>query len=585
MHNKSKRVIIIGSGIAGLTVAMELAERNFQVELYEAEAFLGGKCFSYSQTKVKNGLSQLLYGEHGFRFFLASYYHLFDTMKRIPLDGDKEQQTTFHNLSVIQEMTLGENTYGRGVQEDYRINVPIQLAQLFLTSEERAHQEFGDLVWEEMLFEKLEKFMPKTEIMDWARVLQLLQATKTDIACAACMLKIYTRAIQDPRTYILNGPTNDTFIKPWIAHLKKLGVKIFPEHKLTTVNVKDEIVENLIFTHHEREIKVSADIYLLGTSLTVTQSFIQSNKQLQTSLLLKVLNLKSAWMSGIQFFLKEGIDFPNGHIGLERSPWALSLVQQTTYWTSNYTHKLNQGGIGSILSVVISDFNTPGILYHKSAKNCTKEELIEEINHQIKTFSPAIINQAFQKTRIIDYLIDPFLSFNDKVITNKSPLFINTVGSWKNRPSPKTGIDNLFIAGDYIQTRTDVASMESANEAGKLATNHILTFFNSNSKKCQLHHGDKTTISSSIAFLLKLDQILFTNGFKHPFEYFSNRTQRILKKNIGLIVETQLQNLSSNISYTTYPKVFLTAGIDILSNPILRKGFFKLIRQYIKGLI
>ena len=43
-----------------------------------------------------------------------------------------------------------------------------------------------------------------------------------------------------------------------------------------------------------------------------------------------------------------------------------------------------------------------------------------------------------------------------------APLYINTVGSWTNRPRVDSGIPNLFFAGDYVKAHVDLACMEGA---------------------------------------------------------------------------------------------------------------------------
>ena len=42
----AKKVAILGGGVAGLTAAHELADRGFQVEIYEKGLQLGGKAKS-----------------------------------------------------------------------------------------------------------------------------------------------------------------------------------------------------------------------------------------------------------------------------------------------------------------------------------------------------------------------------------------------------------------------------------------------------------------------------------------------------------------------------------------------------------
>ena len=73
-------VAVLGGGVGGLSAAHELAERGFDVTVYEKRARPGGKARSYP---TPEGFP----AEHGFRFFPAFYRHLPDTMARIPLDG------------------------------------------------------------------------------------------------------------------------------------------------------------------------------------------------------------------------------------------------------------------------------------------------------------------------------------------------------------------------------------------------------------------------------------------------------------------------------------------------------------------
>src|SRR5450432_3677488 len=88
----SHTVAILGGGVAGLSAAHELAQRGFQVSVYERNATFGGKARSVSgQPSGSAGPGDLLGdllgdlpGEHGFRFFPGFYRHLPDTMGRIP---------------------------------------------------------------------------------------------------------------------------------------------------------------------------------------------------------------------------------------------------------------------------------------------------------------------------------------------------------------------------------------------------------------------------------------------------------------------------------------------------------------------
>lgn len=68
-----RRVAVLGGGVAGLTAAVTLARRGFQVELFEANAHLGGKLGSW---KVPLGPGEDAWVSHGFHAFFANYFNL-----------------------------------------------------------------------------------------------------------------------------------------------------------------------------------------------------------------------------------------------------------------------------------------------------------------------------------------------------------------------------------------------------------------------------------------------------------------------------------------------------------------------------
>ncbi len=70
---KTKRVAVIGGGLAGVSAAIILAERGFQVELFERDNFLGGKLGSWN-VKFADGFETNV--EHGFHAFFRQYYNL-----------------------------------------------------------------------------------------------------------------------------------------------------------------------------------------------------------------------------------------------------------------------------------------------------------------------------------------------------------------------------------------------------------------------------------------------------------------------------------------------------------------------------
>ena len=77
------KVMVLGGGVAGLSAAHELAERDFEVVVLEAREIPGGKARSMPVPGSGTGGRADLPAEHGCRFFPGFYRHLPDTMRRM----------------------------------------------------------------------------------------------------------------------------------------------------------------------------------------------------------------------------------------------------------------------------------------------------------------------------------------------------------------------------------------------------------------------------------------------------------------------------------------------------------------------
>lgn len=114
------RVVVVGGGVAGLSAALELAERNFQVTVYERKE-LGGKARSIPVPQTATGGRPALPGEHGFRFFPGFYWNLGDTMRRIPFAGN--QQGAWSNLVHVRAYRIS-----RSEDPDFTVPLPFPLS-------------------------------------------------------------------------------------------------------------------------------------------------------------------------------------------------------------------------------------------------------------------------------------------------------------------------------------------------------------------------------------------------------------------------------------------------------------------------
>ena len=97
-------VAVLGGGVGGLSAAHELAERGFDVTVYETRDAFGGKARSMPVPGSGTDGRVDLPGEHGFRFFPGFYRHVTDTMKRIP----SGTVTVYDHLTRCSEVLMAQ---------------------------------------------------------------------------------------------------------------------------------------------------------------------------------------------------------------------------------------------------------------------------------------------------------------------------------------------------------------------------------------------------------------------------------------------------------------------------------------------
>src|SRR5204862_7636258 len=93
--------------------------------------------------------------------------------------------------------------------------------------------------------------------------------------------------------------------------------------------------------------------------------------------------------------------------------------------------------------------------------------------------------------------------------TNATPLLVNTVGTWEKRPTSRTGVPNLFLAGDYVQTNIDLATMEGANESARTAVNALLDASGSSAERAATF---KLYRSPALEQVKRADAVLYQAG-------------------------------------------------------------------------
>jgi uncharacterized protein with NAD-binding domain and iron-sulfur cluster len=255
---------VLGGGVAGLTAAHELAARGFEVTVYERRAW-GGKARSTVVPGSARAGRQPLPGEHAYRVPFGFYQNLPDTMRRIPFGNNPNG--VFDNLVEAPQLAFArtakrdlvlpmggldprpytpEEMFDLLVGALVEMEVPPRAAAyfaqrliVFLSScDARRSGQWERMSWTDYI--AADRFGE-----DYRKTLgalpQFTQASKAEKTSAKYIgvlleLAIYGLlgfGVNGPVIRVLDRPTNEAWIDPWLAELEMFGVGFRLHHEIT----------------------------------------------------------------------------------------------------------------------------------------------------------------------------------------------------------------------------------------------------------------------------------------------------------------------------------------------------------------
>lgn len=583
-----KKVVILGGGVAGLSAAHELIERGFAVEVYEAKKIPGGKARSIpvpdTGSMGPNGPRKPLPGEHGFRFFPRFYKHVVDTMARIPYRRDKTVADNLVDTTRVEMARYGQRPivfpsrsprtfadvreildefptiFGPdfGVSPEEIAFFATRVWQIVTSCEERRLAEYEKEDWWEFI--GADQRSPAYQKIFGHGITRSLVAAKAHLASTKTIGDIFVQLLFDlvepgpSSDRVLNAPTNDAWINPWLAYLTQQGVQYHLEAKVLAIECVNGLIQGATIEKDGQTFAAQGDYYIAAVPIERMAELITDNIRTANPELGKLKQLSEggvSWMNGIQLYLTEDVTLSHGHAIYVDSPWALTSISQRQFWPGVDFSQYADGRIKGIISVDISEWDEKG-LNGKTAKDCTREEVKNEVWAQLKK-SINIHGQEILKDEYLDHwFLDPAIYLVEgEGDTNEEPLLVNLIDSWAKRPEAVTAIPNLFLASDYVRTYTDLATMEGANEAARRAVNGIIAAAQADVPKCKLWKLHEQEIFEPWRVI---DRIRFHQGL--PWDdslvrwglsalKLAHQGGRILEQLLGISIDQPLEQLGN----------------------------------------
>ena len=471
------KIAIVGSGLAGLTAAVDLVDSGHSVDLYESRSFWGGKVGSW-EDKAGNHI------EMGLHVFFYNYANLFKLMEKVG---------ALENILPKEHTHLFINNGGDLKSLDFRfpIGAPFNGLKAFFTTEQlnivdkiRNALALGtspivrgliDYEGAMVIIRELDKISFKKWFMNhggserslkrmWDPIAYALGFINCNDISARCMLTIFmmfAAKTEASKLNLLKGSPHKWLTKPIVDYITKKGAKIHLNHKVKKIsyqkNSSSFIVDELLMDTLEGEKSISADKYLAACDVPGIKKIIPK-EWYELSEFQGISKLRAVAVATIQLrydgWVTElnkdntNVNKPSGLNNLLYSADAsfscfadLALTSPEDYRKEN---------MGSLLQCVL----TPGDRWIGRSK----EKITEEIDKEVRRLFPSSKNLNLLWSNVVQI---------------PQSLYRESPGMDPFRPNQKTSIENFYLAGSY--TKQDyIDSMEGATMSGHLAASVML---------------------------------------------------------------------------------------------------------------
>lgn len=475
-----KKIIVIGSGISGLTVCYELSKfNNFDIDVYDMKSNIGGlaKSFRYKDNKPT---------EHSWRLFNKNYYNLFNIMKNITDNNN----TIYNNLNfkkpIIHKVNL-TNILNTNI-----IYILFYYIYYLSYGNKRSKNQLSskkiiNYIKSKELFQQLLYIGPDPKLIS-------IYSTKNAY--------LYFSNIW----YHLNKPTSEAIFIPWINHIKKNNVKIFLNHKLTKINYKNNQINSIIFNN---KIQKKADYYVLALPPYGLYPLFQ-NLIIQNSLKnqIKELHYKGLHKElSFRFYFTDYIKLDN-QIDLSYTDWGIVFIPTHSYWNKEVNLGKNIKSIfsGTCITGYDKSSRTNKNIF-ESSLNEVKLEIKYQLENNVKLNNILAKNNNGKKLADYKYKIEIWKEWFDTKngCDTKDIYWANTFQTAEYRLDQDIGLKNTYFCGVHTKTSIDIATMESACESGKLVSMKILE--KENIKNNIYYH--KHEPSKLLKYIYKIDDLLY----------------------------------------------------------------------------
>ncbi len=441
-------VTIVGGGLAGMVAAWRLLERGCNVSIFEASGRWGGK----AGATLHDGDFE----EHGYHIFPAWYQNVWQLVEELGLRESFRDCTEFKQLragSYPDFRAFTNITSARYIWRNLTAGV-IPFAETFLFFYAALDLMSQPYRYRAQLDQVTVTGFLRARFYRTERIAQQFQelmlkgiSVPTYEVSAMTMRNVMQFWVKSPEPMhrILKGDLQSLWIEPIRRKIAGLGASLHLGRRLIAIEMEQRKVRSVHFADENGNVEEHpVDCLLLAIPVEKVTGLVKDHLYACAPTLGELGHVRTRPMTAFNIYFRTNIPgMPSDHVNLLESRYGISFIDVSQTWgTENRT----------VLNLIASDVT------------------------DLESLSPPVAVSALMED-LRRYL--PFTLDDVERITFQShigqPLFMNDVGGWAFRPTARTQVKNLYLAGDFCRTPIDLVSMEGAVCSGLTAAEAIRT--------------------------------------------------------------------------------------------------------------
>ncbi|NKB18759.1 MAG: 9,9'-di-cis-zeta-carotene desaturase [Pseudanabaena sp. CRU_2_10] len=473
------RVAIIGAGLAGMSTAVELCDRGYEVEIFESRPFVGGKVGSWVDPEGNHI-------EMGLHVFFGNYYQLFELMKKVG---------AFKSLLLKEHTHTFINKGGRIGELDFRFftGAPFNGLKAFFTTSQLSLQDkiqnaialgTSPIVRGLVDFEgamKTIRNLDRISFADWFRghggsngsierlwnpiayALGFIDCENISARCMLTIFQMFAARTEASVLRMLEGSPHEFLHKPIVDYLEARGAKIHTRRRVREIqydrNGDNTTITGMVVAQGDAEEHIVADVYVCACDVPGVQRLLPQEwrewkefdniYKLETVPVATVQLRFDGWVTELHDAeQRQQLAHAAGMDNLLYTPDAdfscfadLALTSPSNYY---------QAGQGSLMQLVL----TPGDPFIKESNEAIAQHVLKQVQ------------ELFPSSRELNMIWY-------SVVKLAQSLYREAPGMDPYRPPQKTPISNFFLSGSYTM-QDYIDSMEGATLSGQLCAAAIL---------------------------------------------------------------------------------------------------------------